>query len=300
MRVGAIDIGSNSVRLLTVGADGEELRREVAVTGLASGVDRSRRLSEPAVARTLDVLEAFAAWLELDEVDTVGAVATSACRDAANGARVMARIEQVLGVRPSIISGQREAELAFLGVAAARRAGGQLTVIDVGGGSTEVISGSDAIEWSCSYDIGSVRLTDRVLPMRPAIAGDLAVARAEADAIFADPMPPVRSGDVVGVAGSFTSLAAITLQLETYDRDQVHGSILTTAQVAGLISTLATRSVEETAAIPSLDPRRAPVILAGALVVAAAMGAVGADRVTVSEHDLLDGLAAAVRESSVG
>ena len=256
MRVGAVDIGSNSVRLLTAGSDLEDLRRAVVVTGLASGVDRNRRISEASVARTLDVLAGFAARLEEDRVDAVAAVATSACRDAANGAEVMDRFEQVLGVRPVIISGQREAELAFSGVASHRGAGSQLTVIDIGGGSTEIIAGADAVEWSCSYDIGSVRLTDRLLPVRPADDADLLRAREEADAIFAEPVPPARSEDVVGVAGSFTSMAGIALQLEAYDRNQVHGTFLTTAQVASLVTTLAALSVEETAEIPSLDPRR--------------------------------------------
>lgn len=291
MTVAAIDIGSNSVRLLTVDAHGAEVRREVEVTGLARGVDIAGLLSEEAVVATEAVLARFAARIESDRSDRVGIVATSASRDAINGAEVMARFERVIGVAPEIIGGGREAALAFAG-ATAHLPRATHVVVDIGGGSTEIIEGSDVIRWAHSYDIGSVRLTDRSLGHHPVSDAGIGEAREVADQVLSSPRPDVEAGSIIGVAGTFTSIAAIVLGLVEYDRAQVHHTELSLNDIEETVDRLASMKLQDVAAIPSLDPRRAPAILGGAIVVVAAMRAVSATTVTVSEHDLLDGLAA--------
>lgn len=291
MTVTAIDIGSNSVRLLTVRSDGAELRREVEVTGLARGVDASGLLSEESVIATETVLARFATLVDHDRSDRVGIVATSASRDATNGAAVMARFERIIGVAPEIIGGGREAALSFAG-ATAQLPHARHVVVDIGGGSTEVIDGTDAITWAHSYDIGSVRLTDRRLLRHPVSNDEAHAAQESAAAVFSTPEPVTQAERIVGVAGTFTSLAAMALNLEVYDRTQVHRTEVSIADIEGLIDRLAGMSLGEVRAIPSLDPKRAPVILGGAMVASAAMRALSATTVMVSETDLLDGLAA--------
>ena len=289
--VTAIDIGSNSVRLLTVASDGTELRRVVEVTGLARDLDASGTLSEASVAATETVLASFASMIDHDGSDRVGIVATSASRDATNGPDVMRRFERIIGVAPEIIGGGREAALSFAG-ATAETAHIQQVVVDIGGGSTEIIDGSDAITWAHSYDIGSVRLTDRCLPNQLVSDDEVSSAREVAAAVFLSPVPAARSKRIVGVAGTFTSLAAMVLNLEAYDRMRVHRTEVSTDDIEEIIRHLARMRPEEIAAIPSLDPKRAPVILGGAIVASAVMAAVGATSVVASECDLLDGLAA--------
>ena len=219
------------------------------------------------------------------------AVATSATRDAGNGADFVARAGRVLGVVPEVISGIEEAELSYVGATASFCDQPPTAVIDIGGGSTEFVLGSGTVTSATSIDIGSARLTDRALASRPASAADVESARATVAEAFQASLPPGPVERVVGVAGSFTSLAAIALDLTEYERDRVHGSVLTADQIHGLIARLSSMTISELEAIPSLDPNRAPVILAGAILAEGALEAIGADRITVSEKDLLDGLA---------
>lgn len=291
MTVSAIDIGSNSVRLLTVDARGVELRREVEVTGLARGVDASGVLSEESVMATEAVLTGFAALIAADRSERVGVVATSASRDATNGADAMARFEHIIGVAPEVIGGGREAALAFAG-ATAHLPSATHVIVDIGGGSTEIIEGRDVIRWAHSYDIGSVRLTDRCLLRHPVSKEGVGAASDAAAVALSSPEPLVDATRIIGVAGTFTSIAAIVLGLGEYDRTQVHHTELSIGDIEATVDRLARMKPAEVAAIPSLDPRRAPVILGGAIVATAAMRALSATTVSVSEHDLLDGLAA--------
>lgn len=295
MTVTAIDIGSNSVRLLTVDAQGVEIRREVEVTGLARGVDAAGVLAEPSVMATERVLARFADRIASDGSQRVGIVATSASRDATNGAEVMARFERILGVAPEIIGGGREAALAFAGAAAHRPTSAHV-VVDIGGGSTEIIKGSESIQWAHSYDIGSVRLTDRAELHHPMSEAGMASARQAAAVVLSTPQPEVEAESIIGVAGTFTSVAAIALGLAEYDRAKVHHTELSLEDIEGTADRLASMTLNEVAAIPSLDPRRAPAILGGTIVAAATMAALSATTVIVSEHDLLDGLAAELLE----
>lgn len=293
MRVSAIDIGSNSVRLLTVDAHGIEIRREAEVTALARGVDTTGVLSEASVLSTEAVLTRFAALIAADRSERVGIVATSASRDATNAADVMARFESIIGAAPEIIGGGREAALSFAG-ATAHMPSATHVVVDIGGGSTEIIEGTDVIRWAHSYDIGSVRLTDRCLLRHPVSEESVGVASNVADVVLSSPKPAVGATKIIGVAGTFTSIAAIVLGLGEYDRTQVHQTELSIGDIEDTVERLARMKPAEVAEIPSLDRRRAPVILGGAIVAAAVMRTLSATTVSISEHDLLDGLAAAV------
>lgn len=300
MRVGAVDIGTNSTRLLVAerGPDGLRwLEHRVAVTRLGRGVDADRRLGEEGMASTLEALAAYRQAAEAAGVDSMRAVATSATRDAANRAEFLDRAEDALGTRPEVITGEVEAELSFRGATAGMDAGPVL-VVDPGGGSTEFVYGTGEPEMLVSVDIGSVRLTERALPDRPADEVDVVAAASSVEAMFGDVHLPDRPPTVVGVGGTFTSLAAIALDLPRYDRLQVHRSVLGRSTLTSLIAELAGMTVEETAAIPSLDPARAPVLLAGAVVAEAALRHVGVDEVIVSESDILDGIAAGLLEEA--
>ena len=290
MTVAAIDIGTNSMRLLILGDHGAELHRQVCVTSLGKGVDATGRFDPLRVADTLAVMTEFKTVMQRLDVEHCAAVATSASRDAENGADFMSAVAAIIGVAPEIITGDREAALSFAGATAGRGDGGHM-VIDIGGGSTEFITGSELPSEMVSIDMGSVRLTDRCLSSRPASIHQVAAAAAVVDAAFRD-VPSRGGADVIGVAGTFTSLAAISLGLDAYDRAAVDGTRLTGDTIESAIGRLASMSIAETAVIPSLDPNRAPVILAGAVVASRALHAVGADAAVVSESDLLDALAA--------
>lgn len=293
MIVGAVDIGTNSMRLLVTDGD-TEFCRETRVTGLGQGVDATGRFDVKRRAATLSVLGSYGRMMEQLGVERRRAVATSATRDATDGAAFVETAGVLLGTRPEVISGIEEASLSFRGAVAAFDDSLPSVVIDIGGGSTEFVFGEQAVVFSASIDIGSVRLTDRVIPSLPAPAWSVAAARQAAVSAFSDVALPETPDRVIGVAGAFTSLSAIALDLPAYDRDAVHGSVLTRAGLSDTIRTLAGLSLDQTAAISSLDPKRAPVILAGAIVAEAALSAVDATEATISEYDLLDALAASL------
>ena len=284
--VGAVDIGTNSMRLLIT--DGVvELGRWVEVTGLGSGIDATGRLADDAIGRTISVLGRYGALMDDRNVGARKAIATSASRDASNRDSFFDQAEVALGVRPTLITGDEEARLAYLGATSEEVNDQPLLVSDIGGGSTEFVTSHGSV----SVDIGSVRLTERALPDRPPPEENLSAARELVSAQFAGvDVGPVMT--LVGVAGTWTSLGAMALGLPSYDRDLVHGTTLTRDGLEDLIGNLASMSVEETATIPSLDPKRAPVILAGAVVAAAVLDSVGVGEATISERDTLDAVAA--------
>lgn len=287
----AIDIGSNSVRLLILDGSGLQIVRESTVTGLGSGVDATGEFRDETVAATLDVMRSYAATMSECGVDIMRAVATSASRDARNGADLMASIGHIIGSPPEIISGEDEAALVFGGATANIGSAAPFLVIDIGGGSTEFVYGVSEPEYSASIDIGSVRLTDRQLPDRPPSAMQLSEASGHVDALFSAVSLPGVPNTVIGAAGTFTSLAAIGLGLDEYDRDAVHESTLSRRDIKQLIAELSALTIPETESIPALDPGRAPVILAGAIVADRSTVAAGVDHILVSEYGLLHGVA---------
>ncbi len=300
MRVAAVDIGSNTTRLLVAESVPaglfprrvEWIDRRSIVTRLGQGVDATRRLAPEAMDRTMATLEAFGAALRSWRCEAARAVATAALRDAENREEFLERAALALGLRPEVVSGDDEAALAFTGTTGGVDADPPYLVVDLGGGSTEFVLGTDAPEQSVSVDIGSVRLTERVLGTRPVSPRDLSAARSHvADLLDREVDLARKPATVVGVGGTFTSLAAIHLGLEVHDAEVVHGAELTRDAIHELTDDLALLSVEATAAIPSLDPARAPVILGGAVVAEMALAHVGPEVVLISERDILDGIA---------
>jgi exopolyphosphatase / guanosine-5'-triphosphate,3'-diphosphate pyrophosphatase len=270
------------MRLLVVDDEGRDLVRVAKVTGLGRGVDASRRLTSEAVERTLLVFGDFDRTCKDLRVDRLRAVATSATRDAENRDEFLDRAEMVLGTRPEVISGQQEAELAYLGATAGR--GDDSVVVDIGGGSTEFVTHRGSIQ-AVSVDIGSVRLTDRLLPGRPADFAALEAASAHVEGLFRA-VPQAGDSVVIGVAGTWTSLAAI----EQGRVGSVHDVVIERLTADRLVARLASLTVEQTASLPGLDPARAPVILGGAVIARETMRALDTDEVVVSERDLLDGI----------
>ena len=276
MKVGVVDIGTNSMRLLLADNSGDIGRWE-EVTGLGRGVDATGELSESAILDSLTALTRYGSLMDQAGVTKRAAVATSASRDASNREVFFDRAEQVLGVRPGLISGEEEAALAYAGATRDLNLPGPVVVSDIGGGSTEFATEAGGV----SVEIGSVRLTERHLPSRPASPGELAAARETVARLFAAAeTPPTKS--LVGVAVTWTSLATIAGD---------SSSRLGKEHLGDLVEYLAALTIEETAAIPGLHPARAPVILSGAVVAAGVMDVTGAEYAHISRYDTLDGVA---------
>lgn len=293
MIVGAIDIGTNTVRLLIAEVVGRMARHRdsrVVVTGLGTGLEATGVLGEESMRRTLEVLADYRLLCDEAGVDRTVAIATSATRDASNSVLFLDLAGHALGVRPRVISGDEEAVLSFRGVTSRLDPVGPVLVIDAGGGSTEFVLGDAEPTFATSVDIGSLRLTERALSNRPASAVQVVAAAAktarELDAVDL----PSRPASVVGVGGTYTALGAMALELELHDRARVHGSMVTQAKLDELVDGLAGLSIGETESIPSLDPARAPAILGGAVVAAEALRHSGVGSLTVSESGLLVGL----------
>jgi len=294
-RVAAIDIGTNSVLMLIAARNSEgaltTLVERANVTRLGRGVDAQRRLQPEAIQRTLDVLAAYAAEAAAWNARVI-AVGTSALRDATNADELLARAEVALGVRPEVIEGVREAELTFagalLGIPVTRD---EVTVVDVGGGSTELVRTRGAELAAVSIDIGAVRLTERFALTAPTPRSACAEVLAHTTAALRA-SGAVATPRIVAVAGTATTLAALAGKVEPFDPARIHGARLSIEALAALIATLAALDLDARAAIPSLGAARADVIVAGALVLLAASEHARADELIVSCGGLRVGLAA--------
>ncbi|MDE0121697.1 MAG: exopolyphosphatase [bacterium] len=284
----AVDIGTNSTRLLVVTPEGEAGRWQT-VTGLGRGLSE-KGLADESMARTVAALERYGELIAKWGVTAGRAVATSAVRDAANREVFLDRAEHALGFRPETIGGEEEARLSFSGAVGELSDPENCMVVDIGGGSTEFVwRNREGIVQGVSLQLGSVRMTESVLGERPPPRSQLQAAFAQAAEALGEVSLPLRSR-VVGVAGTWTSLAAIGLRLEAYDRRRVHHSAITAAQMAILLAELAKLTIPETAAIPSLDPARAPVLLAGAVIAHESLRRLACTEALISESDLLDGV----------
>lgn len=289
----AVDIGTNSTRLLVVSGE-EEVDRWETVTGLGRGLGARGALTADSMARTLAALRRYGELMSAHQVSEKRAVATSAVRDALNREEFLDRAESALGVRPENVSGEEEARLSFAGAMTDISDRDRCMVVDIGGGSTEFVwQGREEKVEGVSLELGSVRLTESVLPDRPPSPRQMRGAFAETKEKLSSASLPFRPR-VVGVAGTWTSLAAIGLGLDGYDRNRVHHSIMPAAQLAIMVSDLARMTVEETAAIPSLEPARAPMILAGAVIAHESLRRLASPEVLISESDLLDGVVASL------
>lgn len=314
-RVAAIDCGTNSIRLLVADVDPAagtlvDLDRRNEVVRLGQGVDRTGRLAPEALARTLDAARRYHDVCTDLGVEAVRFVATSATRDAENRADFVRGVQDALGVEPEVVGGDEEARLSFRGATGvlAGRFDAPFLVVDLGGGSTELVLGTDAPEAALSMDVGSVRMTERHLHTDPPTGAEVAAATADVRAALdaaARVVPLGRAVTLVGLAGSITTITAHALGLPAYDRDHIDGARLPVEDVLAACDDLLRRTHDERAALPYLHPGRVDVIGAGALVwrevvtrvrddVAAAGGAL--THVVTSEHDILDGIAWSVAE----
>ncbi|HYF24941.1 MAG TPA: Ppx/GppA phosphatase family protein [Baekduia sp.] len=300
MRVGIVDIGTNSTRLLAadVTPDGRvtELERRSEVTRLGQGVDRTGALADEAMDRVRAVLDEYRRRLDHHGVTATRAVLTSAVRDASNGAAFTAEVRERYGLDARELPGHEEARLTFLGATSERPLDGtRLVVVDIGGGSTELVVGEDReVLFEVSTQAGVVRQTERHIHHDPPEPEELQAMAEEVAAIFAESVPAdvrdsVRAG--IAVAGTATSCAAIVQHLDPYDPERVHGFRLLLGQTEEQLARLAAMPLAERREVAGLHPDRAPTIVAGVVLLQAAMRAFGLDEVEVSEHDILRGAA---------
>jgi exopolyphosphatase / guanosine-5'-triphosphate,3'-diphosphate pyrophosphatase len=298
-RVAVVDIGTNSTRLLLAevsDAGLNELERESIVTRLGEGVDATGRLGEEPQARVFAALDTYAEAIERHGADVRTAVMTSAVRDASNGAEFAAAVRDRYGLEGSTLSGDEEARLTFLGATAARGDDPDaLLVIDIGGGSTELVVGARGeVDFHVSTQVGVVRHTERHLHGDPPGPEELAALAADARGVIEAEVPAdVRSrpAGAVAVAGTATSCASIDLELDPYDPARVEGHRLSAARIGELRDRLAALPLAERRGVTGLDPNRAPTIVAGTVVLLECLGAFGLDAVEVSERDILWGVA---------
>jgi exopolyphosphatase/guanosine-5'-triphosphate,3'-diphosphate pyrophosphatase len=313
-RVAAIDCGTNSIRLLVADATtangGVALRdvhRETRIVRLGQGVDATGRLAPEALGRTRIALVDYAGVLARTGTERVRMVATSAMRDAGNREDFFAMVRSTLGVDAEVISGDEEATLSFVGAVGELDADdGPFVVVDVGGGSTEVVlgaleDGQARVQAARSVDVGSVRLTERCLPGDPPDPAEIAKAREVTAGILADAFAAVPVEEVrtwVGVAGTITTLAAVAQDLPEYDPDAVHLFRISRAELHRVAGELLTMSRAERSRHAAIHPGRIDVIGGGALVVEALAeelhARAGVEEMVVSEHDILDGIARSI------
>jgi exopolyphosphatase / guanosine-5'-triphosphate,3'-diphosphate pyrophosphatase len=277
VRVGAVDLGTNTTRLLVADVDDgriKELHRETHITRLGEGVDARGRLLPAPIARVRNVLTDYRQTVERLGAERTLVVATSAVRDAENGEAFLGEIEWSYGFATRLVSGDEEAELTRSGVQPQPRT----LVLDIGGGSTELVLD----DFHVSLPVGSVRFTERYGEDRDAIA-----------TATRQLLPQLAPRGAVGVAGTITTLAALDLGLERYDRERVHGHRLTAAGARAQLDRLAALPLDERRRVPALDPERAPVIVAGGVILVTTLEHFGLDAIEVSERDILDGIALA-------
>jgi len=296
VRVAAVDLGTNSTRLLVADVeDGrlDEVARRLKITRLGEGVDERKRLLPAPIARVRNVLTDFRREAERLGAERTLAVATSAIRDAENGEAFLGEVEWSYGFQTRLLSGHDEAQLTFRGVSAGREVAEDTLVIDIGGGSTElVVGGPDGLCLHDSLDIGGVRLTERFLHSDPPSDEELDACGAAVRELLAERVPAdMRPRTAIGVAGTITSITALDLGLAAYDPDQVHGHCLSREGVQTQLERLAVLPLAERREVPALDPDRAPVIIAGTVILREVLDHFGLDALEASERDILDGAA---------
>ena len=288
MRVAAIDQGTNTTRLLVADVDDgglRELVRRTEITRLGEGVDERHRLLPLPVARVRNVLTEYRREAERLGAERTLLVATSAVRDAENGEAFLGEVEWSYGFATQLLTGDEEAALMLRGVGEIEP--GTL-VLDIGGGSTELVT----LDSRTSLDVGAVRLTERYLHSDPPTGDELEACAQYVRTV----LPPLEATSAVGVAGTITTLAALDLGLDEYDRERVHGHELSLSGVERQLERLAALPLAERREVPALEPERAPVIVAGAVIAREVLAAYGLDTYRVSEHDILDGIALAAAE----
>jgi exopolyphosphatase / guanosine-5'-triphosphate,3'-diphosphate pyrophosphatase len=300
MTVASLDLGTNSTRVLVaqVTDDGrlDIIDRRNTITRLGQGVSAAGRLADEATARTLDCLRGYREILDRHAAERIRVAATSAARDAANRDEFFDAVEEVVGVRPELLSGDDEGRMTFLGATGdLDPALGPFLIVDIGGGSTEFIVGTDQVDGVMSIDVGCVRLTEKFLEHDPPQPEELSASISYTDAFLDDVVREVpavaEARTLVGVAGTITTVAAVEIGLATYDRDAIHHFRLTRDAAEDVFRTLATEARADRIHNPGLEEARADVIVGGCCVLVALFRRLGFDEMIVSEADILDGLA---------
>jgi len=297
-RVAAVDLGTNSTRLLVADVDGdgafEEVVRLLTITRLGEGVDERRRLLPVPIARVRNTLAEYRCELEARGAERTLAIGTSAIRDAQNGEAFLGEIEWSYGFTTRLLDGDEEAALMLRGVATGRDGSLEDTlVVDIGGGSTELVLATDGLPPSVvSLDVGCVRMTERFLASDPPTDDELQ----EAGAFVRSLLPPYEPRAAIGVAGTVTTLATLDLGDEEYDPQRTHGHRIPRASLDEQLGRLARMTTAERERVPGVEPGRAPVIVAGLVVLREILDAYGLDEIEVSERDILHGAALAAAE----
>ena len=303
MRVATIDIGTNTVLLLVAerGPDGalHAVAERATITRLGEGVDRTRTLAPAAIERTRAALEEYAAVVREIGADRMAVVGTSAMRDAVGGDELRRDIRELFGVDVRVLRGAEEARLTFVGALSGLSRTGTPApsmVFDIGGGSTEVVVGRPAlhgpeIQLAESYDIGSVRLTERHVSHDPPTREEVALVRRSAGSALAGAPRPALADAPVGVAGTMTTLASVALALPRYDGALVHGFEMTRAALDEVVTRLASIDLATRRRLPGMEPKRADVIIAGGVIALAVLEWAGAERVCISDRGVRWGLA---------
>ncbi|HJS27751.1 MAG TPA: DUF501 domain-containing protein, partial [Actinomycetota bacterium] len=300
-RVAAIDQGTNSIRLLVVEVldDGnhEELARDMVITRLGQGVDDTGEIAPDALARSAGVLERYVRRARALHAERIRVGATAVLRDASNRSTYERLVERA-GAELEVLSGEREAELSFLGATSGMaralvEALPPYLVLDIGGGSTEFVLGSERPTAAISTQMGSVRLTERFVAHDPPERRELSAMRAEVGGLLDEAervVPTAAARTLVVVAGTSTTVQAISLGLEFYDPERIHRTVLARADAERVLARLSGMTTPERAALPVMAAGRADVIVAGAVILLEVMGRFGFEQAVVSETDILDGL----------
>jgi exopolyphosphatase/guanosine-5'-triphosphate,3'-diphosphate pyrophosphatase len=293
-----VDIGSNSTRLLVADVESgcvSEVERQSRVTRLGRGVDLSGQLSAEAIEAACDAIADYLKICRESGVEKVEAIATSAVRDASNGSAFVAELRERFALSARVLDGEEEARLTYLGATCEHSPGEPTLVVDIGGGSTELIVGTgEEVAFHASLQAGVVRHSERHISSDPPTALELEALAADFRSLIESATvtaPAATAG--IAVAGTPTSLASIAIELEPYDPKQVHGHTLTLPTIQRLLSQLASAPLSKRVEITGLHPDRAPNIVAGVVILVETMRAFGLEQIAVSEHDILYGTAIA-------
>ena len=297
-RIGAIDCGTNSIRLLIADISGgkfKEVLRDMEIVRLGQGVDENKSFHPDAINRTLAAVEKFKNQLAGKGVEKIRFCATSATRDAANRDLFINGVRQILGVEVEVIPGEEEARLSFNGATKELlQSDAPFLVVDIGGGSTEFVYGNKEVEFAKSVDIGCVRMSERHLKSQPVEMSQVAQAIIDIDKAIAQAaavVPISTAKTLVAVAGTATTIAAAALELETYDRYAIHLSRIPAEKVHKVSAAFQAMTKSEISNLGFMHPGRVDVITAGSLVLSRVMAATGATEFVASESDILDGMA---------
>ena len=306
-RVAAIDCGTNSIRLLIADVDGKNFRevvREMRIVRLGEGVDKTGSFSQEAIERTLAAVAEYAQIMASKGVEDIRFCATSATRDAKNRMVFINGVKELIGVEPEVIPGEEEAALSFNGAVAdlAGQYPGPYLVVDIGGGSTEFVYGTAEVEKAKSVNIGCVRMRERHLNTQPPTPTQIQKAVEDIDreiAVAAKTVPLKEAKTLIAVAGTATTVAAASLEFNSYDRYSIHGALVPSFKVIEISQRFSLSSQEQISALPYMHEGRVDVITAGALVLSRVMIATGATHFVASETDILDGIARSIPELKI-